>query len=324
VTPGEFTKFCGDLLLARGFKLVPLSRRARDIGTDFIVKPSGSEELWAVECKYVSPALPNSSRRIHEASSQAITARDSLGGRRALVITNAEVPEAVHRNFDIVGGEIWDFDLLLREIETHPELWSFFNDIRYLNPPNEDPVAKALSLAPRAAELATKLAGLPSGRGTWRDFEDLCIEILNYVFIPPFRTPDIQSRSEDGLDRRDAIYPLTLGNPIWDRIQSECKSRMVVAEFKNYGDPPSQKEVESIEQYLFPKAMRSFGIVCARKEPDASALKARRRAWLHRDVLIVFLSDESLRNLLLMRAANENPAQVIDDQIDEFFRRLCP
>jgi hypothetical protein len=59
-----------------------------------------------------------------------------------------------------------------------------------------------------AKQLIQRLEGIEKGRPGWRAYEDACIDILNYVFLPPLRTPRIQSSTEDGLDRRDAIYPI--------------------------------------------------------------------------------------------------------------------
>ena len=42
----------------------------------------------------------------------------------------------------------------------------------------------------------------------------------------------------------------------------------------------TQQQVESLQQYLLPKAKRSFGLICSRTAPSESALKARRRAWM--------------------------------------------
>jgi hypothetical protein len=320
----EFGQMCSWLLRARGFDLLPVSGRALDIGVDFLARPSGSDETWVVQCKYIRPGQGNIGRIFHNVSQQALTARDLLEAQRALVIINTDVSDERKQFYDIVGGEVWDRGVILQVLPATPDgARLLLIAATLLVQTATDPLA-ALRSDSRAVELYVTLKALPAGRTSWREYEDVCIDILNHAFIPPFRTPELQSRSEDGLDRRDAVYPLALGNPIWDRIQNECKCRMVVAEFKNHTEAPSQKEVESIAQYLFPKAMRSFGIVCARKSPEESALKARRRAWLKDGVLIVFLSDADLRELLVLRAANDNPAQVIDDQIDEFFRRLTP
>lgn len=172
--------------------------------------------------------------------------------------------------------------------------------------------------------LIAKLNNIRPGRTEWRNYEDVCIEILTYAFTPPLSPPTIQSRSEDGLDRRDAIYAIRPGNQIWDALRTECRTRFVVAEFKNIEDEPGQKEVESLQQYLFPKAMRSFGILCSRKKPSSSALQARRRAWVENEKLIVMLSDEGMIDLVNAKDSENDPVEIIDAQMEEFFSVLCP
>jgi WD40 repeat protein len=175
-----------------------------------------------------------------------------------------------------------------------------------------------------SAKLLENLLQIPPGREHWRQYEDICIKILNYAFIPPLLLPKIQFKSEDGLDRLDAIYPISSGDPIWGRIQIQFKTRYVVTEFKNYVNPPDQKAVESLSQYLYIPGLRSFGILCSRKKASDSALKARRRAWLDANKLIVMLCDQDMQEILSLKANDQNPAQVIDSQIDDFFMHLCP
>jgi hypothetical protein len=176
----------------------------------------------------------------------------------------------------------------------------------------------------QADKLISELDGIPPGRDGWRQYEDICIKILNYAFIPPLRLPRIQSRSDDDLDRRDAVYPIGMGNAFWDSIKYEYSSRMVVAEFKNYVDPVGQGEVESLQQYLLPKAKRAFGLLCSRHPPSDPALKARRRAWMVSENIILFLEDDDLKEIVRIRAEDGDPSFVLEAQIDEFFIHLTP
>jgi hypothetical protein len=173
-------------------------------------------------------------------------------------------------------------------------------------------------------ELTARLRAVPPGRDGWRRYEDACIDILNYAFIPPLRVPRIQSRSEDGLDRRDAIYPIGRGGPFWDGLKHQYSTRMIVVEFKNYTDAIGQSEVESLQQYLLPKARRSFGIICSRTTPSESALKARRRAWMVSENIILFLSDDDLQKLVDIRSRDADPSHVLDELMDDFYITLTP
>jgi hypothetical protein len=59
----------------------------------------------------------------------------------------------------------------------------------------------------KVSNMISKLIECPEGREGWKEYENICIEILNYLFVPPLKEPTIQSRTESGLDVRDALYP---------------------------------------------------------------------------------------------------------------------
>jgi hypothetical protein len=207
------------------------------------------------------------------------------------------------------------------ELSTSPEAEEIdISDQLEEIPPNESAITHNV----KATELLTKLNQIEPGRDSWREYEDVCIEILNYLFIPPLGIPSVQSKSDDDLDRRDAIYPILCGEPSWDRWVSQFNTLFVVAEFKNLVDAPDQKAVESLKEYLYDKAKRLFGILCTRQPASKSALTARRRAWLDSKKMIVLLCDKDLQNMLNLKAANANPVQVIESQIYEFLMPLSP
>jgi hypothetical protein len=98
----------------------------------------------------------------------------------------------------------------------------------------------------------------------------------------------------------------------------------MVAEFKNFSEPIGQSEVESLQQYLLPKAKRSFGLLCSRQKPSDLALRARRRAWMIDENLILFISDDDMKEMVRRRADDDNPAFVLESQLGEFFVHLAP
>ena len=150
------------------------------------------------------------------------------------------------------------------------------------------------------------------------------MEILNYAFFPQLGVPSVQSRSEDGLDIRDAVFPIAGDHAFWQEIKRTCSTRFMVAEFKNYTESVRQREVETIQQYLYSKGMRMFGVLCSRNQPSELALLARRRAWVEADKLILLLSDEDLKDLVRAKSYGEKPTDVLDAQLGEFFLRIAP
>lgn len=320
----QFELLCARLLQAEGFSLLAHSGRSRDIGVDFLVSPPGGGQKWVVEWKLTHRPVA-ATPIIRKGVQQLLAAQELLGADRLLLIISADLPASLA---DWIGKQgyfhLWDRTVLLELLEKHFYIRAEFEALIDSQQKIQEKVFDPLSQDRRARELIERLAALNPGQDSWREYEDLCVDILNHVFIPPLRTPRIQTRSEDGLDRRDAIYTIDNGHVFWDNLKNECRTRILVAEFKNHQSTPSQKEIESIQQYLFTKAMRSFGILCARQPPDESALKARRRAWMEFDKLVVFLADQDLQEILLLKAAGDDPTEVINSQLDDFFIRLCP
>lgn len=184
-----------------------------------------------------------------------------------------------------------------------------------------------ISLESQANELISQLGKIVPGREDWRLYEDICMEILNFLFYPVLLFHSKQTKSDDGLDRFDAIYSLDVDqyyDSYWNTVKDVTNTRFIVVEFKNLVDSPDQKAVEAIKDYLYKPAFRKFGILCSRKKADKSAIIARRRAWLNGELLIVMLCDDDLKNMIEMKVNNLNPAKIIKEQIDDFFATLTP
>ncbi len=319
----QFEMLCARLLRSSGYTVLRREARARDIGVDFSVEDQ-TGQVWLVEVKHFR--RPRASTAVlRQGADQLRRSRELLSANGAILIVSMMLPRNL--KVEIEQREniaIWDGRKIRQFLESNPEVETEFQALLDAQSTIERGLRGEERLDDRATELLQRLEELPPGRESWRNYEELCMEILNYALIPPFRVPRIQNRSEDGLDVRDAIYPIGSGNSFWDEIKRTCATRFAVSEFKNYSEPISQREVESVQQYLFGKAMRNFGLICSRREPSESALRARRRAWLEFDKLIVFLSDEDLRDLIRARSLGESTAEVIDTQLDEFFLALSP
>lgn len=317
-----FELLCAKLLEAEGYKVQELERRGRDIGIDFELLDSDNKKI-AVEVKFFKKPR-TSTRHLRDTASQLKRSAELISADRIFFVTSLLLPEHIRNDISSLGVEIKDSRWLRSALSNSPDIEEEFSKLITVQENIKASLGENPKIDERAEELIAKVKALECGKGSWKDYENLCIDILNYLFIPPFKVPKIQSRSEDGLDRRDAIYPIGNGNSFWDEIKKDTHSRFAVSEFKNYCESPSQKEVESIQQYLFMKAKRMFGILCCRLSPSDSALKARRRAWMEFDKLIVFLSDDDLIDMLNIKGAGEDPTSVIDSQLEEFFLELAP
>ena len=323
LTPEHFELLCGRLLQANGLTLDYKSPRSRDIGVDFVGTVTGGDISYIVEVKTTRlPVFPFA--QVRNAIEHLERFQDLIGSDHLLMIAGAGVNQRSRDELEKHGIELWDEQKIEELLGIYKEVAVEFETLTTHYENVQRKLADPFVSDARGAELAELLSKLPPGRDHWRDYEDICIDILNHVFRGMLGTPAIQSSSDDGLDRRDAIYPILNGHSSWDAIRSDCRTRLVVAEFKNFTDAPGQKEVESIEQYLFVKGMRTFGLLCSRKLPSEQASIARRRAWMESDKLIVMLSDSELIDMLQLTAIGEDPTAIIDEQLNRFFLTLTP
>lgn len=319
----QFDQLCKRLLEAEGFCVELVSGRSRDVGVDIVVV-TPAQQKWIVQAKrWHQATLPTGRFRL--AVSQLQDAKNFLNADGALLILTNAVPKSVLNTIQLDSTiHLWDKTVLENYLEMHPSIKSAFFPSTTTTTSAAVTRLKPIEMDARAKELLLRLESLPCGESHWKEFENICVEILNYAFIPPLRAPRLQSRSEDGLDRRDAIYSIGYGHPFWDALRNEARTRFAVAEFKNGSNAPGQKDVESIQQYLYKEAMRTLGILCTRQPPSESALKARRRAWVEFGKLILFVSDNEIKEILDSRGSGEDPTETLDTQLIEFFALLCP
>jgi len=322
LSPDEFEVLCARLLLERGYKLERQTPRSLDMGVDFSFTDS-TGATWVAEVKRLGRRA--SSADLRKAAVRLRSMKELSGAANALLIVSMLLPTSLKEDLERREHiEIWDAGQLNEMLLRLPHVDRDFQSLVDARSVVRRGLERPAQLQPRASELIERLEALAPGREKSRDYEDLCVEILNYVFIPELGVPTLQSRSEDGLDIRDAVYPIDSHRPFWTELKRICLTRFVVAEFKNYTDPIRQGQVESVQQYLYIKAMRMFGLLCSRLPPSDSALAARRRSWVEMDKLILFVSDEDLKDLIRARSSGDDPTQILDAQLQEFFLRLAP
>jgi hypothetical protein len=175
----------------------------------------------------------------------------------------------------------------------------------------------------KALQYAKSLEECPAGRMYWKQFEDLCIEILRYLFVPPLRPPKIQVRTYSGIDRRDAIFPNRnfSGNNAWAQIYRELKARLILFEFKNYASEQIDKDdVIQANSYLR-RPMGRLAILCCNKTPNRSAHIKSNSIFGEEGKVILFVTKDHLKEMLFIKERGENPGDLILDLIEWFYMR---
>lgn len=91
-------------------------------------------------------------------------------------------------------------------------------------------------LTPASLEnnLPSKLLSCPSGREHWKNYENICTGIIDFLFYESFRNyfRIIQARNDNGLDIKDLVVPNRSMIPFWNEIRMDYDARniRVVAE----------------------------------------------------------------------------------------------
>ena len=170
-------------------------------------------------------------------------------------------------------------------------------------------------------ELIERLEVCPPGHAGWQEFENICIEILSYAFVPPLESPRVQARTISGMDRRDAAFPNRnrgSGN-LWGQLFQELNARIVLADFKNYDSEEIGKdEVDQLRNYMS-KPMGKLALLVCNKAPSQPAYKRRNQVFDQEEKVILFLTANELKELLFIKERGEDPAGLIMDLVEAFY-----
>lgn len=172
-----------------------------------------------------------------------------------------------------------------------------------------------------AAALIQRLESCPPGANGWREFEEVCIDTLKYLFVPPLAEPIVQGRTYSGTDRRDAIFPNRDDGKSnnWGRLHRELQARLVLVEFKNYdNEVVGKEEVNQARNYLT-KPMGKLALICSPVLPDRSAHIKRNTIFSEDGKVILFVTVAHLKEMLFIKERGEDPSDLIMDLVERFY-----
>lgn len=169
--------------------------------------------------------------------------------------------------------------------------------------------------------LRQRLERCPDGHTGWREFEDICVDILRFLFVPPLSPPVPQPRTYSGTDRRDAVFPnrnLDAQNN-WGRRYKELGARMILFEFKNYDSEEIGKEETNQTRNYLTKPMGRLAVMCCNKLPNKAAHIKRNTIFSEEQKVILFLTKEHLLEMLFIKERGEDPSDLIMDAVERFY-----
>jgi hypothetical protein len=316
-----FEQLVGELLKSLGFMDVIGTATAADMGFDLQAtypakSPTGAvvPQLWLVVVKH-----RRKSRISTNDFAQLLAYLQVKKADKALLVTSGNLTSAAKEYASRFNGEfggkleIWDRDQLTALLEQFPDLLGRYQEII-----SDFPRSLSATQKPSDAELIERLTHCPPGQQHWREFERVCVEILTGAFVPPLKPPREQARTWNGLERRDALFSLRGVGGGWQELRQEFEANFLLCEFKNYSDPVGKDEVNQTRNYL-KRTIGRIGVMFSRKGVDDSARRMRNSIYAEEQKVILFFEDRHLIELLQLRAANQDPLDLIQDAIEEFY-----
>jgi hypothetical protein len=150
-------------------------------------------------------------------------------------------------------------------------------------------------------------------------YENYCENLLNFLFVPPLKAAIPQSRDEQHINRRDFVLPnYVMDGTFWQFMRSHYEAHYIVAEVKNLTGGPGKREILQVVNYLNPHGAGLFSIILARHAMSDTAKWICREQWVQHNKLIIGLDDDDVRQMLVTKMADGDPAELIRQKIEDF------
>ena len=257
---------------------------------------------------------------------EQLNKRLPFDGRVVLVCGNKIEEQIKKEAKELYNVEIWDIGNIIYLFQDFPEILNEFiallnytiTDIEITPPAFLFDIDEAKDI--QQDDLGTRLEQIVPGSDDASKYEEICVEILKYVFGENLSLWRPQQKSNNGLYRFDLCCKIKHGEneEFFDTVKNFFNTKYVVFEFKNYKDSITQREIYTTEKYLYKTALRSVAIIVSRKGADKNALLAAKGCLRENGKLILCLSDDDLQHLIQLKESKEKPtAEVLSDMLDD-------
>ncbi|RVT93087.1 hypothetical protein [Sphingomonas crocodyli] len=211
--------------------------------------------------------------------------------------------------------EIWDVDILRERAAQFPELANRFEALT--GSVTDEPVPQ--SAEPITHKLQSELTEhVRDNVLTPTQYEELCMRVFMHLFDPDLYGFAKQASTSDGANRYDFICRIRPGNPFWDGLRADFRTKAILFECKNYEGQISADQVYSTEGYLFVGALRTVCLLISRLPAKDSAIRAAQGAMRESGKLILLLSNEDLIQMLELRSQAGAAENYLDKKIWDF------
>lgn len=311
----------------QGYKLVKESRLA-DFDADFIIE--NRQKCIYIEAKFYTNNL-GIENKILQICKQLSIKINKINGMFILIIGNVVSKSVKQRCEKEYGIYIWDIENLLWMFREYSDITNEFIALLNYTIENIIPVRPKEFFSVekkkknKTTDLSQKLLAVEPGNEHFVEYENVCTEILKYIFGNYLTLWENQITTNSGLYRIDLCCKIKYGelHEFFDTIRRFFNTKYIIFEFKNYKNPITQKEIYTTEKYLYEKALRRVAIIISREGADENALVAAKGCLRENGKLIICLSNEDMLKMIELKKTKEKPtAEYLSDRLDDMLIHL--
>lgn len=320
--------FCKDLLSQWDY-FVTSQPQMRGERWDYLVQTENHSII--VECKSYR------TRGVHVSNIRLTVEKMALWieknpGSTALLILFGEIAESYKQEiFAQNRVTIWDMANLIYYAKESPQLLERLAQLSFFPIAGIEPVPSQGWQPIRGEKRHTEEETVPGtpeeslehrlrrcgvGRAYDKEYEQLCSEIVRYLFREEFAIASDQHKTGDRLFRMDLICSLKGSSAFWELLIRHYNSRFIVFEYKNYGRPLQQNLIYTTEKYLFDAALRNVAVIISRKGFSQNALLAAEGCLKESRKLILDITDTDLIEMLHRKADGLEPADYLLEKLE--------
>ncbi len=275
---------------------------------DIVCKHQGTDVV--IEFKGWAPMVAT---RIEPAIFQLKLYHQAWPGAELVLAVPDTLEDAYKSEFVANGITVWDL----------PKIWSRFKtEIAAIDDLGEHEalasIVDASSREGRGTGLRMRLLEIKAGKSAWSQYQKLCAEIFEFLFVPPLSCPIYERPDYSGSNRRDIILPNYAMSGFWQFLRAAYSADYIVVDAKNYKKRVGKSAVLQMSNYLKAEGTGLFGIICCRTEFDKTAIHIQREHWLAHRKMILCLGENDVNQMLINRASQGEPADVIQQKLEDF------
>lgn len=175
-----------------------------------------------------------------------------------------------------------------------------------------------------ASTLLAQLDNCIAGRDCFTVFEDVCTDVLKYIFADDLSLWRNQAQSNDRLYRFDLLCRIKDDVPktFWRTLESFFHTKYIIFEFKNYSKAVTQSEIYTTERYLYSKALRNVAIIIAKNGFDENSTWAAKGSLRENGKLILLVSIDELKEMVRIKQDKEDPSGLLLSKLDDLLVEL--